>query len=362
MRVGVIGASPERGWAQRAHIPALQATPGFELVAVSTSREDSARRAGEVFGVAHAFSNSRDLIALPEVDLVVITVKVAAHAELARAAVMAGKHVYCEWPLALTSAEATELERTAHQAGVRTVLGLQARYSPGFVYGRELIRTGYLGRVTSVQLVSTRSKGDTVEVPGWTAYTYEKSSGAGLVEVLGGQAIDLAEHLLGPFTALAGHASIQHEEHSIAETGASIEVTAADHLDLIGEAGGAAVSVHLHDGELGRPRTQITVNGTRGTLVMSPSPTRTPRPPNSKSPISLLPPVPPATAPRCRSPLASVRPHPGSPSRLPAWHACTTACPPARCPRLHHRHPPPPPTDGRSGADWFTFRQAGGFW
>lgn len=272
MRVGVIGASPERGWAQRAHIPALQATPGFELVAVSTSRDESAQQARTVFGVTHAFSNYRDLIALPEVDLVVITVKVAAHAELARAALLAGKQVYCEWPLALTPEEAIDLERTARAAGVRTILGLQARYSPGFAYARELIATGHVGRVTSAQLLSTRSKGATNEVPGWTAYTYEKSSAAGLTEVLGGHALDLVEHLLGPISAVSTHASIQHPEHTVAETGASIEVTAPDHLDLIGEAGGAALSVHLHDGETGTPRTRLTVNGTRGTLVIESAP------------------------------------------------------------------------------------------
>jgi predicted dehydrogenase len=277
MRVGVIGASPERGWALKAHIPALRATPGFELVAVSTSRDESARQARELFGTTHAFSNYRDLVALPEVDLVVITVKVAAHAELVRAALSAGKQVYCEWPLALTSEEAVELEEMARATGVPTALGLQARYSPGFAYARELIRTGYVGRVTSAQLVSSRSKGSSVAVPEWSAYTYQESNAAGLVEVLGGHALDLVEHLLGPITSVSRHATIQHPAHTVAETGAPVEVTAADHLDVIGEVGdGAALSVHLRDGGPGTPRTQLTVNGTEGSLVVDSVPEESP--------------------------------------------------------------------------------------
>src|SRR5258708_5620909 len=97
IRVGIVGASPDRGWAARAHVPALRSSPAFELVAVSTSRLESARRAAQAFGVQHGFADVRGLVALDELDLVVITVKVAAHAELAHAAIKAGKHVYCEW-------------------------------------------------------------------------------------------------------------------------------------------------------------------------------------------------------------------------------------------------------------------------
>jgi predicted dehydrogenase len=168
IRVGIVGASPDRGWAARAHVPALQSSPAFELVAVSTSRPESARRAAQGFGVQHSFADVQDLVALDELDLVVITVKVATHAELANAAIKAGKHVYCEWPLALSAEDAIELEQAARQAGVRTAIGLQARYAPGFAYTRELIKSGYVGRVTSATLYSSRNKGATEPVPDWT--------------------------------------------------------------------------------------------------------------------------------------------------------------------------------------------------
>jgi predicted dehydrogenase len=269
MRVGIIGASPDRGWATRAHVPALKALPEFDLVAVSTSRAASARRAAEVFDVPHSFTSAEELVNLPEVELVVVTVKVEAHAELVRAAFAAGKDVYCEWPLALTTAEAIELEQTARKAGVRGFIGLQARCSPGFAYARDLIHSGSIGRLTSATLFSSRAKGSTEAVPAWTAYTYDKTTGAGLVEVLGGHALDLLQHVTAPITTATGRTSLQYPRHTVAETGEPVVVTAADHLDVIGELdGGAGFSVHLHDGEVGVPRTRLEIAGTEASLTI----------------------------------------------------------------------------------------------
>lgn len=269
MRVGIIGASPERGWALRAHVPALKALADFELVAVGTSREDSARQAADVFGVPHAFTNAAELAQHPDVDLVVVTVKVSGHAELVRAAIAAGKDVYCEWPLALSVAEAVELEQAAQHAGVRTFTGLQGRFSPGAEFARSQVLAGAVGRITSVHLHSSRSKGSTAAVPGWTAYTYAATSGAGMVEVLGGHALDLAGYVTGPIGRLLGRPAIRHPEHVIAETGEPIDVTAPDTLDVVGElAGGAAFSAHLHDGEPGIPGTRLEITGTDGTLTL----------------------------------------------------------------------------------------------
>lgn len=273
MRVGIIGASPDRGWATRAHIPALRSLPDFELVAVGTSREESARRAAQVFGVPHAFASAAELARHPDVDLVVVTVKVSAHAQLVQEAIAAGKDVYCEWPLAVSVAEAVELEQAATSAGVRTFTGLQGRFSPGMEYARDLVLAGAVGRITSVRLSSSRSKGSTREVPGWTAYTYDDSAGAGLVEVLGGHALDLVEHVTEPIHRVVGLSTIQHPGHLIAETGEPINVTAPDTLDVIGElAGGAAFSAHLHDGEPGVPGTRLEITGTDATLTVESAP------------------------------------------------------------------------------------------
>lgn len=107
--VGIIGASPDRGWSADAHVPAVRAIPDFTLAAVSTSRRESADAAARAYGVPLAFDNHADLVSRNEVDLVTVAVKVPYHHELVSAALEAGKAVYCEWPLAHDAAEAEDL-------------------------------------------------------------------------------------------------------------------------------------------------------------------------------------------------------------------------------------------------------------
>src|SRR5438309_7760454 len=119
IRVGIIGANPDRGWAAQAHIPALKSlADDFEITALSTTRRQSAEAAGKLFGVPNTFDNHQDLVNSPDVDVVVITVKVPYHLELVRAALEAGKAVYCEWPLGNGLKEAQTLAALAEKQGV----------------------------------------------------------------------------------------------------------------------------------------------------------------------------------------------------------------------------------------------------
>jgi predicted dehydrogenase len=143
--IGIIGESPlNPGWAVNAHILALKALPDYELRAVSTSRRESAEAVSKAFGVAASFDNHRDLIDHPGVDLVVVTVTVPQHHELVSAALDAGKMVFCEWPLGNGLAEALDLTARAEAAGVRTAVGLQARFASAIRHARELIVDGYM--------------------------------------------------------------------------------------------------------------------------------------------------------------------------------------------------------------------------
>ncbi len=267
--VGIIGANPDRGWAARAHVPAIQASPDFALTAVATTRTESAEAARDRFGARHAFTDPAKLAAHPDVDLVVVTVKVPAHVELVQAALDAGKHVYCEWPLTPTAAEAADLAEAARHAGVHAVVGLQARFEPAVERARRLIAEGGLGTVLSATLYSSRSKGNTHDVPGWTAYTYDRATGAGLVEVLGGHAFDLLQHLLGSIRDIASRTAVRSPRHRVAETGTPIVVTSPDHLVAGAElASGAVASIHLHDAEAAQPRTRLEIAGTAGDLAL----------------------------------------------------------------------------------------------
>src|SRR4051812_1351857 len=150
IRVGIIGASPDRGWAAQAHIPALKSlSEDFEITALSTSRRESAEVAGRLFDVPFAFDSHHDLVTSDEVDVVAVTVKVPHHLELATAALEAGKAVYCEWPLGNGLAEAETLAALARKQGVLAVAGLQARPSPAGALFPHPRRAGTVGGALS---------------------------------------------------------------------------------------------------------------------------------------------------------------------------------------------------------------------
>ncbi|MFD2017951.1 Gfo/Idh/MocA family protein [Vibrio olivae] len=125
LKVGFIGLNPDSHWAAMAHLPALQSMPEkFTIVGVANSSLESAQRTAEALKLPHAFASAQDLVNSPEIDVVVITVKVPYHFELVSAALNAGKHVYCEWPLGNGLEEARQLTALAKQR-----CGCGCRYS-----------------------------------------------------------------------------------------------------------------------------------------------------------------------------------------------------------------------------------------
>ena len=139
VRLGLIGASVKGTWSSRSHLPALQASSDIELTAVCTTKADSAEAARQAYGARLAFDDYRNMIGSPEIDAVAIVVRVPSHYAPTKAALEAGKHVYCEWPLGRTTAEAVELAGLAKAQGLVTAVGLQARVNPAVMHLRELI-------------------------------------------------------------------------------------------------------------------------------------------------------------------------------------------------------------------------------
>ncbi len=120
IRVGVIGADPTgRGFGARAHIPAVLANEDLELAAVCTSRPETAEQAARRWNVPRWFSHYQALVADPEIELVTVAVRVRHHRPIVAAAIEAGKAVYCEWPLALTSEDAAGLADLAVRSKVQ---------------------------------------------------------------------------------------------------------------------------------------------------------------------------------------------------------------------------------------------------
>jgi len=154
LKVAVVGASISNSpdgrerFAIRAHLPALKALADlYEVVAVCTTKMETATAAARHFDVPHAFDNvERMLNELPEIDVVCVSVRPAAHHQVVMAALRAGKHVYCEQALGLSTAQAQEMYELARIKGVRTVVGHQYHYEPAVLQMAEMVRQGYIGK------------------------------------------------------------------------------------------------------------------------------------------------------------------------------------------------------------------------
>src|SRR5882672_520535 len=152
IRLGLIGASVKGTWSSRSHLPALRATRDIELTAVCTTKADSAEAARQAYGARLAFDDYRKMVASPEIDAVAVVVRVPSHYAPTRAALEAGKHVYCEWPLGRTTTEAVELSALAKANRLITTVGLQARVNPALMYMKEQVEAGFVGDLLAVHV------------------------------------------------------------------------------------------------------------------------------------------------------------------------------------------------------------------
>jgi predicted dehydrogenase len=263
--VGIIGVSPARGWAAAAHIPALRALPNYEIRGLSAHSAESARAAGEAFGVRAVFTDHEQLVTRPEIDVVAVTVKVPRHRELVSAALAAGKAVYCEWPLGRDLEDARAMAALAADQGLRTVVGLQARQAPEVEFVQELLGDGYVGEVLSTTMVGVSVPGDVVVQA--NAYMLDETNGANLLTIAVGHSLDALSYLLGEFAELSAVSSLRRPLARIKETGEQLAKTAADQIAVIGTlTSGATASIHVREAVAAGTGFLWEINGTRGTL------------------------------------------------------------------------------------------------
>src|SRR6266513_3049887 len=270
IRVGIIGANPDRGWAMQAHIPALKSlSDEFEITALSTSRSVSAAAAGKLFGVPLAFDNHHELVKSAAVDVVAITVKVPYHFALAADALTVGKAVYCEWPLVNGLDEAERLAALAEKKGVLAVVGLQARSAPSVAYVHDLIKQGYVGDVLSTTVVGSGMGWGPTEEP-FNAYLNDTKNGATMLSIALGHAADAMCHCLGEVRELSATMTVRRKTFTIVGTGERKPRTADDQVCVSGLLeSGAAFSIHYRGGVSRGTNLLWEINGTECDLQLT---------------------------------------------------------------------------------------------
>lgn len=271
IRVGIIGANVHGSWGARAHLPALKALPRFEVTAVCTTRQETADETAKQFGIPIALADPQRLVEHPEVDVVAVCVRVPAHDGLVRAALGAGKHVFCEWPLGANTAQAVQMRDLAVRAGVRHMVGLQARGAPVIEYVKDLVAQGYVGQVLSATMIGATPFGGS-PIPASRAWFADRSNGANVMTIAGGHSIDALRYCLGDFREVSAVVATRRPRPTIVETGETIEMTAPDQVLVSGTlASGAVASFHISGGTARGTGFHFEIHGTDGDLVIAPA-------------------------------------------------------------------------------------------
>ncbi|MEV5807254.1 Gfo/Idh/MocA family protein [Streptomyces parvulus] len=264
--VGIVGLSASGGWAAASHIPALATVDGIELRALATSSPDSARAAGEAFGVP-AYASVEELARDENVDLVVISVKVPHHRELILPALEAGVPVLSEWPLARDLAEAEELARSAR--GTRSFVGLQGQSSPVFHWLADLVEGGFVGELLSATLVASFDEwGGPVSEK--TRYLLDRRLGATMLTIAVGHALDWVSMVVGEPEELMATTATRRTSVPLGSSGQRATMTAEDQVAVSATLpNGAVLSAHHRGKTATGPGFSLIIDGTEGTLEIT---------------------------------------------------------------------------------------------
>jgi predicted dehydrogenase len=274
-----MGAVHSHAWRSAHRFFDLPLTPRMQVVCGrdATRVAEAATR----FGWEESATDWRDVIARDDVDLVDVCTPGDTHAEIAIAALEAGKHVLCEKPLANSVAEAERMAAAAAVAaerGVRTMVGFTYRRVPAIALAKKLVADGRLGELHHVRAQYLQDWLADPEAP--LSWRLDKSkAGSGALGDIGAHVIDLTQHITGDrIQEVSGMLETFVKERPVAEDSSGLSATAGagrgpvtvddTALFLARFAGGAVGSFEATRFATGRKNAiRIEINGSKGSLA-----------------------------------------------------------------------------------------------
>ena len=284
LRIGLIGS----GFMGQVHADAIRRAavlfpdvPARPVIVMVADRDEpTAAAAAARFGVPRATGDWRRLVEDREVDVVDITSPNVLHHQMALAAVAAGKHVYCEKPLAVTVAQAEEMTAAATDAGVKTMVAFNNLKTPAAMLAHKLIDDGAIGRPIRFRGWFDQGFYADPELP-WSWRCSRAEAGSGALGDLGTHVISVAQYLMGGIESVVANAQTVIATRPLAGAGAGYgakavaggERRAVENEDqmqcLVRFRSGAAGVIEASRVAVGKVfGIQWEVSGTEGTLVM----------------------------------------------------------------------------------------------
>lgn len=224
--VGYIGT----GWTERVQIPAFE-MGGLKTHAICSGNPKNAQRVAETFKIPEVHHDWQALIDSPHIDIVSVATPPHLHAEIAAAALAAGKHVICEKPTALNTAQAEAMLAAAQAAPDRlAIIDHELRFHPHRQKLRRLVRDNTLGTLLHLELRASNSARLNRHAP-WTWHS-DAEKGGGILGALGSHLLDLARWLVGRIDGLSAALTTGHLVRAEADSGERRDVTSDDQVTL----------------------------------------------------------------------------------------------------------------------------------
>lgn len=263
IRVGLVGVG---NWATYGHIPALQLLPQFQIAAVCSRTLEKATATARTFAIEHAVDRVEDLLNLPGIDLIAVLSPAPEHFATVKAAIAAGKDVYCEWPLTTSTTDSEELLRLAEAAGVRHFVGLQRTLGASSLHLAQIIQERYIGDVRSVRMhVSMGAFGPTRSAS--LEWTLPAKNFSHVLSIYGGHFMDMLFHALGTPQTLSAVVATQFPMLTLSSTGKQLVNETPDAFMVMGQLrDGVLFQVHVEGGKQNPSGLQIEITGTQGDL------------------------------------------------------------------------------------------------
>ncbi|MCK6578725.1 MAG: Gfo/Idh/MocA family oxidoreductase [Anaerolineae bacterium] len=236
MKIGMVGY----GGIGRVHAMAYRSllfhyglpADAVQIVGVATTRRESAQKAAAEIGCGFYTDDFHELLAHPEVAIIDCCTPNAAHEAILVAAAEAGKHLYCEKPLAMGMADGRSIVAAAERAGVQTQLTFNFRFFPAVQRARQLMQDGFLGRIFSFRGRYYRSSYiDPAKPLSWRLRKAE--AGGGALADLGSHVLDLLYFLLGEFGSVQATLDTLIRQRPVAQGSSEMGAVDVDDIALL---------------------------------------------------------------------------------------------------------------------------------
>lgn len=257
INIGIIGT----GFGGKIHLPGFQKIKGVRVLGLSGKNFEKTKELAKKYKVPLIFKNWKELARHPKIQAVSVATPPYLHAPMALAAIRAGKHVFCEKPLAMNPLEAAKMLKAAQKSKLCHAIDFEFREMPLFKFFKELLRQKRIGRLRYINISLLTGGRASTKVP--FSWQNDAKLGGGTLFAYASHMVDYIEWFFGRIAKVSANLSIAKKH-----TGGR-KVTADDTCDILMELkDGTPLNLRVSNVLSGGSGHSVTVYGEKGALKL----------------------------------------------------------------------------------------------